>query len=51
MEAANAPCLRNLECSMRKLVTLLELTIAGACAVALAVYLAQGAAQMAALGS
>ncbi len=36
---------------MRKLVTFLELTIGAACAVALAVYLAQGAVQMAALAS
>ena len=36
---------------MRKLVTLLEMTIGAALTVAIAVYMAQGAVQMAALAS
>lgn len=51
MEHANALCLRYLERSMRKLVTFLEMTIGAAFAVAVAVYMAQGAVQMGALAS
>lgn len=51
MERADALCLRNLERSMRKFMTFLEVTIGAVFAVAVAVYMAQGVLQMAALSS
>lgn len=51
MERADALCLRNLERCMRKLVTFLEMTIGAALTVAVAVYMAQGAVQIATLAS